>query len=446
MIFSLEHLQQQLSLLPIARPRRYLVGFSGGLDSHVLLSALIQLDLDVPIIAVHINHSIHAQSDQWQRHCEKVAEDLGIDFLTRKVDANPPVGESPEAWAREKRYAAFSLVIEEGDLLLLAQHQDDQIETFFLQLLRGSGPHGLAAMPMSTNFSNGCLARPLLEVKRQELELYAQEQKLSWIEDPSNEDHRYDRNYLRHEIIPLISKRWPGYASSLSRSISLQLDACKLLNDSAVNDLNSVRCENSLNLSVKNLRKLSDTNLRNLLRYWVNDMGFALPSSKKLKQIINTVLTAAEDRSPCVEWPGVEIRRYRDQLMIMSPKVQHDPAVSYQWDLEHPLELCSGRLTTGFLSVKKSMGKGFYINTDFVDVRFRQGGEALKPAGYTHTITLKKFLQEQGVPPWLRDQIPLIYSENELVAVSDLCIVDQFVVGENCEGMVVSFNWNQKSF
>lgn len=435
MVFSPEYLQQQLSLLPTAK--RYLVGFSGGLDSHVLLTALTQLNLDVPLVSVHINHSIHAQSDQWQAHCAKVAVDFGIEFLTQKVDANPPVGESPEAWARKKRYEVFSFFIEEGDILLLAHHQDDQIETFFLQLLRGSGPHGLAAMPMSASFSTGLLARPLLEMKRQDLESFAQEHQLQWIEDPSNQDCCYDRNYLRHEIMPLISKRWPGYAKSLGRSISLQSDACSMLNDSAINDLEAVRSDNSEHLSIRKLRELSDIKLRNLLRYWINDADFALPSFQKLRQIIDTVLTAANDRSPCVDWSGVEVRRYRDQLIIMSPQVKQDPGVSYQWKLKEPLKLTSGRL-----SAKKVMGKGLHADIDSVDVRFRQGGEELRLAGHAHTITLKKYLQEQEVPPWLRDQIPLIYLGDKLIAVSDHCIVDQFVVDENVEGWVLSYTQN----
>ncbi len=235
--------------------------------------------------------------------------------------------------------------------------------------------------------------------------------------------------------MPLIKKRWPGYAGSLSRSISLQSDAAILLNDSAINDLNSIRCDNSSSLSIQKLHELSDINLRNLLRYWISDMGFALPSSQKLRQIIDTVLTAAEDRSPCVDWPGVEVRRYRDQLMVMSPQLKQDLSVTYQWDLKQALQL-----PAGLLSAKKITGQGFHIDTNLVDVRFRQGGETLKLAGHKHTIILKKYLQEQGIPPWLRDQIPLIYHDDQLIAVSDLCIVDRFVVNENVEGWTIGFD------
>ncbi len=437
MVFSPEYLRQQLDLLPEAK--RYLVGYSGGLDSHVLLTALSQLDLETPVIAVHVDHSIDASSDQWQQHCALIASDLKIDFQSRKVNANPPTGESPEAWAREKRYEVFSALMEEGDILLLAHHQDDQIETFFLQLLRGSGPHGLSAMPRVTDFNGGWIARPCLDVKRKDLERYAQEQKLEWIEDPSNQDIDYDRNYLRHEIIPLIRERWPGYAGNLSRSISLQSDACSILDDTAEHDLQLTQIENSSYLSVQKLLELNDVRIRNLLRYWIKVSGFPLPSSRKLRQMIDTVLVAADDRTPCVEWSGVEVRRYRDQLMIMISTSQHDPLSSYTWDLKQALEL-----PTGVLTAKKTTGQGLKLASEVVAIRFRQGGEEFKPAGQQHTKTLKKYLQEQAVPPWLRNQIPLIYCDDQLVAVSDLCFVDQFVAGENEEGWSIHFEISER--
>ena len=350
MILLVDYLHQQLNLLPEAK--RYLVGFSGGLDSYVLLKLLTQLDIEIPVVAIHINHSIQEQADQWQDHCESIARGLKIEFLGAKVDANPPAGESPEAWARKKRYATFSNLMQQGDILLLAHHQDDQIETFFLQLFRGSGPHGLASMPKITGFSGGWLARPLLELDRQDLEHFAQQNNLQWIEDPSNQDESYDRNHLRHTILPLVRERWPGCANSLSRSISLQSDACVLLDACALEDMDLVCCNEQSNLSVSKLLQLSDTRNRNLLRFWIKEAGFPLPSQQKLRQIIDTVLRAADDRSPCVEWPGVEIRRYQDQLMIMLPQTQQDPAAAYQWDLRQPMQLA-----TGSLRAKKSLVK-----------------------------------------------------------------------------------------
>ena len=427
-----DYLQQRLDVLPEAQ--RYLVGFSGGLDSHTLLHSLVSLNLDATIVAVHINHSIQKQSDQWQVHCASVARDLKVDFLAIKVDGNPPAGESPEAWARLKRYDAFSSAVEEGDILLLAQHRDDQIETFFLQLLRGSGSHGLAAMPAEIRFDNGWMARPFLDVTRQDLELYANDNGLQWIEDPSNQDYRYDRNYLRHEVIPLIRKRWPGYGTSLSRSISLQADACRLLDESAADDLVRVRGEDLSHLLIPKLLELDDARIRNLLRYWIKETGYQLPSFQKLRQIIDTVLSVAEDRSPCVEWIGVEVRRYRDQLIISPPQVQHDFTVLYRWDLEKKLEL-----PVGILSAKKTPGNGFIVDSNVVEIRFRQGGEVFKPAGKKHTTTLKKYFQEKGIPPWIRDRTPLIYCDDQLVSVSDLCIVDQFTAQENSEGWLVSW-------
>lgn len=436
MAFSTDYLQKQLVLLPEAK--RYLVGFSGGLDSHALLNAMAHLELDIEVIAVHINHSIQEEADQWQEHCAQVAADLNIEFLTTKVDANPPKGESPEAWARQKRYDAFLSFMQDGDLLLLAHHQDDQIETFFLQLLRGSGPQGLAAMSLFSTFSNGWIGRPLLQVQRQDLETFAQENKLQWIEDPSNQDSCYDRNYLRHEVLPLIKKRWPGYVGSLSRSISLQSDANQLQIDLAIKDIKDIFDQDGSSLSIRNLLLLSDERIRNLLRYWIKNSGFPLPSAKKLRQIIDTVLTAADDRSPCVEWDGTEIRRYQNRLMIMSPLIKFDPTLSLSWNLKEPLEL-----PMGILTIKKYVGQGFQIDGDLVEIRYRQGGEELQIAGSLHSTTLKKYLQQQGIPSWLRDQVPLIYFEDQLVAVSDLCVMKEFAVENNQEGRMIC--WKRKS-
>ncbi len=433
MAFSADYLRQKLSSLP-TKVKRYLVGFSGGLDSHVLLQTLSELQLGYGITAIHINHSINDQSDQWQAHCAKIAGDLNVEFHAEIVDANPPKSESPEAWARLKRYEVFSGFMQEGDFLLLAHHQDDQIETFFLQLLRGSGPLGLSAMQPFSPFSEGWIARPLLDIPRDTLEVFAKKNQLQWIEDPSNQEIAYDRNFLRHEILPMIKSRWPGCKTSLTRSISLQSEASDLLLEMAEEDLKSICTgENTHVLPISNLQQNSDVRMRNILRLWIRRAGFSLPSYKKLEQIVDSVIFAAEDRSPCVGWDGVEVRRYQNHLMIMTPVINFDPEISFSWDLNEPMILPSG-IT---LMARKTTDKGVKIDADVVDIHFRQGGEVLKLAGEKHSITLKKYLQEKGIPPWLRNQIPLIYSKDRLVAVSDLCIMQEFVARSE-EGWIIS--------
>ncbi|MFK8068129.1 MAG: tRNA lysidine(34) synthetase TilS [Gammaproteobacteria bacterium] len=436
MAFSTNYLRRKLPSLP-TKVNRYLVGFSGGLDSHVLLHCLNELQLDGGVTAIHVNHSINDKSEQWQSHCEEVAKDLNVAFLTETVDANPPQGESPEAWARLKRYEVFSKFMREGDLLLLAHHQDDQIETFFLQLLRGSGPLGLSAMQPLTPFSEGWIARPLLEVSRIALEVFAQENQLQWIDDPSNQEIIHDRNFLRHEILPMINKRWPGYKTSLSRSILLQSESSNLLLEMAEEDLKSIYInENTNDLSISNLRQIDDPRMRNLLRLWIRKAGFSLPSHKKLEQIVDSVIFAADDRSPCVDWNGAEVRRYLNRLMIMTPVIVFDREICLAWDLNMPMLLPSGKT----LTATKTNDRGIKINTDVVDIRFRQGGEVLKLQSKKHSITLKKYLQEQKVLPWLRNQIPLIYVDDQLIAVSDLCTMDGFVASSDEEGWAITLS------
>ncbi len=435
MLFTAEYLHQRLALLPKAK--RYLVGFSGGLDSQVLLHAITELELKIPILAVHINHSIQDESDQWQADCESTAKGLKVDFFSQKVDGMNPRGESPEAWARTKRYEAFTSMMIAGDILLLAHHQDDQIETFFLQLLRGSGPSGLAAMSSEMAFAEGFIGRPLLlDIGREDLEAYAQMNGLQWVEDPSNQDSRYDRNYLRHQVLPLLKQRWPSYTKNISRSIDLQSDACLVINASAVADYQLVVDQNN-SLSVKKLLAFSDLRIRNIIRYWIRESGFQLPSTQKLRQVIDTILTAAEDRNPCVAWIGIEVRRYRDQLILMTPLCKHESNARFVFDIDHVL-----KLPTGHLMAKKVKGNGFKLGLESLQVRFRQGGEKLIPAGKKHRVSLKKYLQSQGVPPWLRDRIPLVYSEDRLVAVADMCVAEGFSVeGEN-EGWLL--DWQEK--
>ena len=424
MSFTSADLEQRLNQFPqLINARRLIVGFSGGLDSCVLLHALTNLDLEPGLVALHINHSIQPQADQWQQQCAKIASQFHAEFHAIKIDARHPAGESPEAWARHKRYAAFTAFMQQGDVLLLAHHLDDQIETFFLQLLRGSGPHGLAAMPSVSEFSSGWIFRPLLDLTRESLQDYARQQQLIWIEDPSNQDQRYDRNYLRHQLVPILRARWPGYMASLQRAISLQADASQILDIAAAYDLSGIVLEApayaSACLSITKLQLLNDTRQRNALRHWIRKAGFNLPSERKLRQVTSAALCAGADRSPCVNWNGAEIRRYREQLLIMPALPEQDASVVYHWDLEEPLQL-----TAGVLSAIKSIGHGLRANNAKVTVRFRHGGEHVRPAGSPHSTTLKKYFQENAVPPWLRDRIPLIFRDDKLVAVADFCVME----------------------
>ncbi|MCH9692878.1 MAG: tRNA lysidine(34) synthetase TilS [Gammaproteobacteria bacterium] len=402
-----------------ARPAaRYVVAFSGGLDSTVLLHALKAFGSDVPIVAVHINHGLQDEAVAWESHCSSVATELGVKYESIDVDVDLQSGKGPEAAARDARYGALLECLDDNDWLLSAHHRDDQAETLLLNLIRGSGPAGVAGMGGIRRFGSGWLARPLLNVERESLHLYAQDSSLRWIEDPSNVDTRFDRNFLRHEIVPRLQSRWPDLSARFQRSAGHAGEAAKLLADLAAIDLDLLegRAER---LPVQGLLKLSDARKRNLIRYCLRQLGLTTPTAQQLRRVLGEVIPARADAQPLVSWPGGAVRRYRNHLYLL----QDDLAVALdsQPVVDGTLELGRGLGTLCF-----TPGAGFGLSEEIFDagltVCARQGGENIRLPGQSHTKKLKKLLQEEGVVPWMRDRIPLLYANEQLVAVGDLWI------------------------
>lgn len=430
-------LKLPLSNLPfLANVKRFVIAYSGGLDSHVLLHSISRLRASLDgrdIIALHVDHGLSQKSDQWSRHCAAQCEALGVPFVDIKVDAKPESGESPEAAAREARYQAFNEFMQACDCLLTAHHQDDQAETLLLQLLRGAGPRGLAAMPSFARFSMGWHARPLLGYSNDELHVYAQQVGLSWIDDESNSDTRFDRNFLRHEIMPLLKTRFPGVAATLSRSASLCAEAAGLLEEAAAADLTQVQLSQEA-LSVSGLQGLGETRARNLMHQWCRGRGLPTPTAAQMQCVWDEVIGAAEDSEPLVSWPGGEVRRYRDALFLNAPLQKHDVGQCLPWDGQQALMIPGlGRLTA-----EPMLGKGIVSSALLdrnVEIRFRQGGEQLRPAGRHGRHALKKLFQEAGIPPWQRERIPLLYVDDQLLAVAGLWVADEVAVPAGEEGM-----------
>jgi len=418
--FSPQQLLVAIKQIPTAS--RYLVAYSGGLDSHVLLHALavIRGDLDADIHAVHINHGLSRDAKAWSRHCEVVCHTLSVPCYTYEVNADPEPGESPEAVARRARYAALAEIVLQGDCVLTAHHQDDQAETVLLQMLRGAGPRGLAAMPIYTKFSRGMLGRPLLGVSREALHGYALQEGLKWINDQSNFDTGYQRNYLRHEVLPLLKSRWPAMARILSRTAAHCADAAELMDEIAFADLDKIRGPYPNTVFIADLLALDASNQRNVIRFWFRQLGLQLPETIHLDRLTHDVLDAARDKMPLLTWAGVEIRRYRNILYIMPPLSSHDPESVLEWDMTDTLVLPQG---SGRLHAYRKKGKGLnaaLCQAQPVTVRYRQGGEQCRPVGDKHTRAVKKLFQQQGVPPWQRDRIPFIYVGDQLAAIADL--------------------------
>lgn len=439
-----------LSFIP--KNRRLWVAYSGGCDSHVLLHLLHQLqpELDVQLYAVHINHGLSPHADQWAEQCHKICAELDIPLVVLKVDAKPQPGQSPEEAARHARYQAITSQLAVGDYLCTAHHQDDQAETLLLQLLRGAGAKGLAAMGMQSALGHATQLRPLLHLSREEIQGYAEANNFTWVDDHSNSDTRFDRNYLRHEVMPCLKQRWPAAARTLSRSADHCAEAAELLAELAEQDWQQccVEKESAPNglfpvppepverqvkteplqqridvINIAAVQSLSLARQKNLLRHWVVRNALPLPSEIKLHHIISDVIGAAEDRMPCVTWPGVEVRRHDGQLHIMSPLIPVDPSIIIPWpDLAKPLQLPDGRILVCEPVEQNPALSALLLSQGKVTIRYRQGGERLQPANSAHHKSLKQIFQEQRIPHWQRDRVPLVYLNEELVAAVGVCL------------------------
>lgn len=298
--------------------RQLLIGFSGGCDSHVLLHGLHQceqLDPRFLLRAIHIHHGLNLKADEWVIHCQAVADKLSIPLTVVKLGLVPPEGESVENVARQARYAAFSEALQPNEILLTAHHLEDQAETVLLQLLRGAGVKGLSGMPYLKPFAKGGHARPLLGVSRKVIDAYAEQQELCWIEDSANKDLRFTRNFLRHRVMPLLAEINPNYAGCLARSAEHCQSTQALLEEGLEKDLAACITADQ-ELLVAELKKYPLLHQEALVRFWLHTMGYPLPSSKKLRTIVQQMIEARIDRHPCVEWGGWQISRCKGIIRV----------------------------------------------------------------------------------------------------------------------------------
>jgi tRNA(Ile)-lysidine synthase len=384
--------------------------------------------------AVHVNHGLQPQADEWQRQCERVCAGLDVPLECRRINVPRIAGESLEATARERRYAVFTELMATGDILLLAHHQDDQLETFLLQALRGAGVRGLSAMPATAEFAAGLLVRPLLPFSRAELEAWARPLGFAWVEDPSNQDLDFDRNYLRQEIVPRLRARWPAAANTVSRSARLCAEAAELVDELAAADW--AEAGRGAALPLKSLESLSGPRARNLLRYWLRSLGLPTPPAHKLDEILNQ-LPARADRNPCIDWPGAEVRRYRRRLYAQAPLPP--PPADFTLMPGARRELGAG---LGSLGLVPATGEGIraaLLPLQGLQVAFRSGGESCRPAGRDHQRPLKKWLQELHVLPWLRGSLPLLYADGRLLAVAGLFVCEPYAANAGEAGLRVDW-------
>jgi tRNA(Ile)-lysidine synthase len=424
---------RQLKFLLPDECRHLVVALSGGIDSVVLAHLCHHFAKTHPefsLKAVHVNHGLSPKANAWQAFCSQLCADWGILSEGHRVVLDVGARQSLEAVARERRYEVFGSVVDEHTALLTAQHGDDQSETLLLNLKRGSGPAGLAAMPPVRSFSKGWLVRPLLTQRRAAIERYAKTHELSWVEDESNQDPRFDRNFLRLQVVPMLEARWPGFTASCQRSAQLLQESQLLMDELASSDLAQTGDRQSLD--VECVLALSPARRHNVLRYWFKQGGWRYPSQSQLAEIIKQ-LGGAVDGQPQVQLADGQVRRYRGRLYRVSNLMP--PLASQAWDMQTPVDIA------GF--VLKALSNGTLRRPPdavAVWVRFRDevGNPDFYPAGRGGSRPLKKLLQELGFPPWLRSQVPLIYYGDTLVAIADRLIHQQWVE-PNPRGLALSW-------
>ena len=400
-----------------------LLGLSGGMDSILLLTLLKEQVSSRYIQAVHINHGLSENSDQWQQFAKDYCEKIGVEFYAEKIQLIAK-GEGIEAAAREARYSVFEKRLKRGGLLFLAHHADDQVETVLYRLLRGAGSKGLAGMPESRPLGAGKLIRPLLDYSRQDLHAEALNRKLKWVEDESNQDNHFDRNYIRNKVIPAVAQRWPDYAQSIMHSAALSLQSDHLSKELAIEDLKGLEIKKESagwSISLSLFTQLSHLRQKNTLRYWSEINDFPAPSSKIINEILSSVVGARQDASPEIVWQSQRWTRFQNRLYLLNhDNKQFQLKSPINWDLTDCLLLPDN----SSLNTRFCIGKGLGQNIDKVEIRYRQGGERCKPEGRGHSSSLKKLLLEYQLPPWLRDRIPLLYVKDQLVAVGNLWVCE----------------------
>lgn len=422
------------TLAPYLGRQRWYIAYSGGLDSHVLLhlawrlrqEALRAGSLFPELCAIHVNHQLQADSNNWATQCLSTCNEYGIPIDVRAVNVEGR-GQGLESLARAARYEVFEDIVDERSVLLLAHHQDDQAETFLLRLMRGAGAAGLAAMPVSRALGRATLFRPLLNIARSQLESYAADHCLEWIDDPSNRDPQYRRNFLRHRVMPVLAEVWPAYRHSIASAAELQAETTNLLNVYLSADVAN-HSDAGATLDLKALMNFDRVRQRAVLRHYVfQHLGLRLDRAQS-EELVDQFLHSSRDSQPVFELNNdMTLRTFRGRLSCERGPMRYvfDRGLVQDWDGQQACFI-SG---LGCLSAEAG---GEFVPRGKMTVRFRGGGERCRIVGHAHSRPLKKLLQEWDVPPWKRDALPLIYCDDEIAAIADIAVCEGFqaAVGE----------------
>jgi len=442
-VFTADHLLKTLQSFPAANA--YIVGFSGGADSTALLHALctIRQQLNTPVSAVHVNHGIHPNADTWQQQCKTFCRSLGIDLTCLGVELKNVSGKGQEAEARHLRYEAITALLSPGDCLLTAHHADDQAETMLLNLMRGSGVDGLTAMPASRSLEHGLLQRPLLYFSNKALMDYLHENSIDWSEDPSNQHLNHDRNFVRHEVIPLLEKRWPKVSQRLLLTQFAMTDARRLLETLADDYIDP-------NLGHPFVLHITPDCLSNLeliklvIRRWLKKTDTPAISAHKLNTFCEQIRLSGSDQKVLVQWDGWMLRWYKHYLWLQTDdEIQPCPEVTWPRG-EAKVELGTDVGQLEFITKGQVMtGTGQHACAS-LGIELTVGSRLQSPDANIslggHHRRLKHLFQAAAIPPWLRNSIPLSRLDGELVAIGDWCFNEAFSARMSEHG--IALNWH----
>lgn len=412
------------------------VGFSGGLDSCVLLHLLANLRKTLPfyLSAHHVNHDLSPNAAAWANFCAETCAKLNISFTLSKVKVEQNSGLGLEAAARETRYKALAST--DADFICLAHHQDDQAETLLLQLARGAGVKGLAGMA-AVDVTRKRL-RPLLDTPRSALKAYACANNLTWIEDESNADMKFGRNFMRHEVLPRLEKQYPAIKQTISRSASHLADCSALLDDLAQIDATDALKQNMQQLSLQILVSLNPARASNLVRWWLAQNQLTMPSQQQLLQIVQQLLGAKADAAIQIKVSdSYAVRRYQGYAYLV-PDIAVSEPINLLWQGED----CVVLPDNSRLVFTQKLGEGFALNrvkNIKLRIKNREGGERFKPELGRPYRSLKQVLQTHAMPPWQREKLPLIFMDETLVIIPNVAV--DAGLQANSDEMGLTVNW-----
>lgn len=427
-------------LSPYINSSRWLVAFSGGVDSSVLLHLAVQLSKQYsgpPVAAIHIHHGLSEHANAWQAHCRAHCEALGVTFLTENVQLDM-AGKGIEAAARDVRYQSFKKHLARNEVLLLGHNQNDQAETVLFRLFRSAGVQGLAAIRPNRAIGSGQLLRPLLNISRDNIEHYAKEQAIGFVHDDSNDSVIFDRNFIRHQVLPAINQRWPQSVSAISRSAEYMAEAATLIDELAAQDL--AACSDAgKTLALPKVIQLSPSRQNNLLRFWLGQYGLR-PSAPQLAQVKQQFLNNNVEASPEIKLDGWQLNRYQASLYC-EPEYNLPPVLPKQWQFSQVLNVSEHIL----LSAEAIPSGGLNL-AGLIDLSFERGSIRFHPKGRGHSNSLKKLMREYKILPWHRHAIPQLLINGELVAVPGVGINERFQAKTGEQGYQICLTIGRHSY